>query len=130
MIVLLVALGGAVGAVARYSVGGWAQSLVGTTFPLGTMVVNVAGSFLLGLTISLTDHLALPAELRSLVAIGFLGAFTTFSTFSYEAVVLLSGGEWTRGALYVGGSLMLGIVGLLAGLALASILLQAKGVGT
>ncbi|MFH1764041.1 MAG: CrcB family protein, partial [Gemmatimonadota bacterium] len=71
--------------------------------------------------------LAWSAEVRTLVTIGFLGAFTTFSTFSYEAVVLLEGGEWARGGLYMGGSLLLGLAGILGGMALASFLLQTRG---
>ena len=62
-----------------------------------------------------------------MVTIGFLGAFTTFSTFSYEAVVLLQGGEWGRAAGYMGGSLLLGVVAILSGMALASLVLQARG---
>jgi CrcB protein len=110
-----------------YGLGGWVQSLAQTTFPLGTLVVNVLGSFLLGLSLSLFESLAWSSEVRNLITMGFLGAFTTYSTFSYEAAVLLEGGEWGRGGLYIGGSLILGIGGVVAGLALASLLLQARG---
>ena len=91
MLVLMVALGGAVGAVSRFGLSGWVQTLWGTTFPMGTMAVNVLGSFLLGLLLPLFESLAWSAEIRTMVTIGFLGAFTTFSTFSYEAVVMLQG---------------------------------------
>ena len=127
MLVLAVALGGAVGAVCRYGLSGYVQALWGTSFPVGTMAVNVIGSFLLGLALPVFDTLAWSAEVKTIVTIGFLGAFTTFSTFSYEAVVLLQGGEWGRGAAYMGGSLLLGILGILSGMALASVLLQARG---
>jgi len=127
MLILLVAAGGALGAVARYGLSGWVQGLLSTSFPMGTLVVNVLGSFLLGLSFFLLESLALPAGARSMITIGFLGAFTTFSTFSYEAIVLVGGGEWGRGGLYVGGSLILGLVGVVAGLGLGSLLLQARG---
>jgi len=127
MILFMVAVGGALGAVARYGLSGWVQGFLPTSFPLGTMVVNVLGSFLLGLSFYFLESLALTAEVRSLITIGFLGAFTTFSTFSYEAVVLLEGGEWSRGGLYIGGSLFLGLGGILAGMAVASLILQTRG---
>ena len=127
MLILMVAMGGALGAVARYGLSGWVQGLLSTSFPLGTLVVNVVGSFLLGLSFILLESLALSPGTRSMVTIGFLGAFTTFSTFSYEAIVLLGGGEWGRGGMYIGGSLVLGLLGVVAGLGLGSFLLQARG---
>ena len=127
MLVLMIALGGAFGAVARYGLSGWVQNTLDTTFPLGTLVVNVIGSFALGLSLPLFENLAWSAETRTMVTMGFLGAFTTYSTFSYEAVVLLEGGEWARGGLYMGGSLLLGLTAVLAGMALASVLLQTRG---
>jgi CrcB protein len=127
MLILMVAAGGALGAVARYGLSGWVQGFLSTSFPLGTLVVNVLGSFLLGLSFYLLESLALSAEARSMVTIGFLGAFTTFSTFSYEAVVLLEGGEWARGGVYVGGSLLLGLVGVVVGMSLGALILQARG---
>jgi len=127
MLILMVAIGGAVGAVARYGMGGWVQSLVRTSFPMGTLVVNALGSMLLGFLFLLLEGLALSPETRALVTIGFLGAFTTFSTFSYEAIVLFQGGEWMRGGVYVGSSVALGLAGVLAGMALGSIVLHMKG---
>jgi CrcB protein len=127
VLILVVALGGAFGAMARYGLSGWVQGFMNTTFPLGTLVVNVVGSFLLGFALYLLESTAPTTEVRSFVTIGFLGAFTTFSTFSYEAVVLLQGGEWTRGGLYVGGSLVLGLMGILMGLGLGSFVLQTRG---
>jgi CrcB protein len=127
MLLLMIGLGGAAGAVARYGLSGWVQSLMDTTFPMGTLVVNVLGSFLLGLSLPLFESLAWSTEARNLLTIGVLGAFTTYSTFSYEAVVLMEGGEWARGGLYVGGSLLLGLTGIVAGMTCASILLQTRG---
>ena len=127
MILFMVAVGGALGAVARYGLSGWVQGFLPTSFPLGTMVVNVLGSFLLGLSFYFLESLALTAEVRSLITIGFLGAFTTFSTFSYEALVLVQGGEWGRGGVYVLGSVVLGLAGVLVGLFLGSIILHGRG---
>jgi CrcB protein len=127
MQVLMVAVGGAFGAVARYGLSGWIQVFLNTTFPAGTLVVNVLGSFLLGLSLPLFESLAWSVQVRNMTTLGFLGAFTTFSTFSYEAIVLLEGGEWVRGGLYIGGSLLLGLVALVSGMALASFMLLSRG---
>jgi CrcB protein len=127
MLLVMIAAGGALGALARYSLGGWVQGMISTSFPLGTMVVNILGSFLLGLLFYLLEGLALTAEVRSFLTIGLLGAFTTFSTFSYEALVLVQGGEWGRGGLYIGGSVLLGLAGVLCGLFLGSFILHARG---
>ena len=127
MLILMVAAGGALGAVARYGLSGWVQSFLNTTFPLGTLVVNALGSLALGFVLVFFESLAVTSEVRTLVTIGILGAFTTFSTFSYEAVVLLQGGEWARGGMYVGGGLLLGLLGILMGFGLGSLILQARG---
>ena len=87
---LVIGLGGFIGAVMRYLVSGWAHRLLGSAFPYGTLVVNIMGSFLLGLFITLvTTKIILPYPLKNFIAIGMLGAFTTFSTFSYETVMLI-----------------------------------------
>lgn len=126
MTALVVALGGAAGAVARYWMSGWVQNASGGVFPWGTLAVNVSGSLLLGfLLVWLQASLASP-ELRAMVAIGVLGSFTTFSTFSYETVALLQDGEWSRAGLYAGGSLLLGLLAVAAGALLADLLLQPR----
>ncbi len=94
---LAVALGGAFGAVARYQISGWVTRLTHESpFPWGTLAVNVAGSFLLGLMMGLggEGRLLLPPAVRVVLGIGFLGAFTTFSTFSYETVEALRIGDF------------------------------------
>jgi CrcB protein len=127
MLFLMIAAGGAFGAVARYGLSGMVQSLMNTAFPAGTLVVNSLGSILLGLSFHLLEGVGLSPEVRSLVTIGFLGAFTTFSTFSYESLVLLEGGEWGRAGVYMGGSVALGILGVALGIILGSLILQARG---
>ncbi|WP_237724839.1 fluoride efflux transporter CrcB [Deinococcus alpinitundrae] len=117
---VLVALGGAAGALARYSLGLWIGSLgarsAWATFPVATLLINVSGAFALGylltrLGLSGPARAAWPPELRLAIGTGFLGAYTTFSTFSVETDTLLLRGEWMRAALYV---LLTVVVGLAA----------------
>ncbi|HZY04906.1 MAG TPA: CrcB family protein [Anaeromyxobacteraceae bacterium] len=116
---LLVCLGGAAGSGARYLVGGWAASVLGATFPAGTLIVNVGGSFL----ISLVMYLGLTAgaispELRIFLATGVMGGFTTYSSFNYELLGYLERGAWGLGFTYLGatvlGCLGSGVLGLWA----------------
>jgi CrcB protein len=119
-LVLLIALGGAIGAVARFGVAGLVQSWATSSFPWGTLVVNVLGSIALGFFLGVVQTAALQPRLRAFVAVGILGAFTTFSTFSLETVALIQEGQWARAFLYAMGSLALGVTGVFAGLALAA----------
>ena len=113
VLLLCVALGGAAGAYARYRLSRAVYARAGHSFPWGTLAVNLAGSFALGLVL---PHLAGGATpLRALVAVGFLGAFTTFSTFAAEAVALLEERRWGRAAGYVAASLALGLAAIAAG---------------
>jgi CrcB protein len=90
---LLVAVGGLVGSVARYWMAGWVQNLNGSEFPFGTLAVNVLGSFILGLVMTLAlERGLLSADVRILLGTGFCGGFTTMSTFSYETMALLQYG--------------------------------------
>lgn len=114
-----VASGGALGAVARYLAQGWVQDLTGGFFPWGTFLVNAAGCLLLGFSLAWLQATLASTELRDFVTIGFLGAFTTFSTFSYETVAMLRDGEWWRAGGYVLGSVLVGLAAVVAGGALA-----------
>jgi CrcB protein len=110
MNVLLVAAGGAIGAAARYLAGLWIAARFGAGFPWGTFFVNVTGSFVIGIVLVLVEGGTLPAGARLFLAVGILGGYTTFSSFSYETLQLLAGG----GAL---GPVLLNTLGqLLAGL--------------
>lgn len=115
-----VALGGAIGAMGRFFVvslvGHWMHG-AGGNFPLGTMVVNVLGSFILGALVELSALAWSPSpEIRAMLVVGMLGAFTTFSTFSLDVVTLGSRGEWGQMALYMGLSVALSIIALYMGM--------------
>jgi CrcB protein len=125
MIFLLIALGGAVGSLLRYLIGGTIQRSSASGFPVGTMFVNVAGCFLIGIFVRFLLNIQVSAELRALLVIGFCGGFTTFSTFSFETVGLIEGGEYARAATYVLGSAVLCIVATFAGMAAVSALAAA-----
>ena len=110
MILFLIALGGAAGSLLRYLIGGAVQRTSAGGFPVGTMFVNVAGCFLIGVFVRFLLNMQTSAELRALLVVGFCGGFTTFSTFSAETVGLIEGGEYARAASYV----ILSVVALLA----------------
>lgn len=114
--VLQVALGGAIGASARYLASIWMVRWLGhTPFPVAILTVNVVGSFLIGLFIGASAHRGL-THLSPFIVTGILGGFTTFSTFSLEAVTLWQRGDTVGAATYVLLSVFLSIFGLLAGL--------------
>src|SRR5512132_1110423 len=116
MIYLLIALGGAVGSLLRYLLGGVVQRMSASGFPIGTMFVNISGCFLIGILLRQFLNMQLSPELRALLIVGFCGGFTTFSTFSAETVGLIEGGEYTRAAGYVILSVTLCLVATLAGM--------------
>lgn len=126
MILLYIAIGGAAGAVARYGLGGWVQERAGFAFPWGTLVVNVLGCLLIGFAMRYLEGVRLPAEVRAMATVGVLGAFTTFSTFSYETVALLEEGAWGRATAYSVGSLLVGIGAVYIGIALSRSLLHMR----
>jgi CrcB protein len=117
---LYVALGSAIGGVARYLLGGLAQRMFETSFPIGTLFINISGSFLLGAIVRYAlETPTVSPDLRAFLTIGLCGGYTTFSTFSYETVALLEDGEWTRAGIYVVASVVLALAGTLVGFALA-----------
>lgn len=117
---LWVGLGGFLGANARYWVGGWVTERWGAQFPWGTLVVNVSGSFLLGLIATwLTERTAAPVQVRLLVPIGFIGAYTTFSTFEYETLMLSEGGSGLRALGNIALSVVLGFAAVWVGVRIA-----------
>jgi len=96
---VLVFIGGGIGSVFRYMLAGWVYSIFGTDFPYGTLSVNLIGSFVIGLFLTIAeDRFLVSPELRIIVAVGVLGGFTTFSTFTYETLELLKDGSYFVGA--------------------------------
>ena len=116
---LVVGLGGFVGAIARYGISGWVHRRVEGPFPTGTLAVNVVGCLLIGMLMHLVeDRQFLAPTTRLFLMVGILGALTTFSTFGYETVQLLRDGETHLALASVAANVILGIGGVLAGRAL------------
>jgi len=112
----MIALGGALGALARYAVGGFVQSRMGAVFPYGTLVVNLTGCLLMGFVMTLIgDRVVVAPEFRFLVPIGFIGAYTTFSTFELETFRVIEDGAWLIGAANVAVSVFLGFLAIWLG---------------
>ena len=118
-----IALGGILGTLARYVLQGALQTR-GGAFPTGTLAINLAGSFLIGFIMRFaTGSTVVTPELRGGLTIGFCGAFTTMSTFSYESIRLLGDGEYWYAGLYMGGTILGCLAAVITGTALASKLL-------
>lgn len=115
---LVLCLAGAAGTLARFWVGGFVQRLAGDAFPLGNFIVNLSGCLFFGLVYALVESRSgLPGELRLYVLTGFMGAYTTFSTYMFESVALMQHGQWTAAAVNLIGQTVLGVVCIMAGLA-------------
>jgi CrcB protein len=121
MLILGIALAGAIGAPARYLLDGYVQARAREGIPLGTLVVNVTGSFVLGFLTGLVLYHAFPATPKTVLGTGFCGAYTTFSTFAYETVRLAEEHEMSNAAKYVLASLLLPALAAAAGMALAAL---------
>lgn len=119
--IMLVALGGAAGSVARYLLSKAVQDTAASAFPWGTMAVNVAGCLLIGLLYGLaaSDGARLGADMKLMLTVGFCGGFTTFSTFANESLTLAKTGDALLSAAYIGSSVALGVLAVAAGAQLA-----------
>lgn len=113
----MIALGGAVGSVTRYLLGGMVQRAAGLAFPIGTLTVNVTGSFVAGFLLRYFMNVQTHSTLRAALIVGFCGGFTTFSAFTTETLGLFEGGEYPRAALYVAASVALSLMAVFAGFA-------------
>ncbi|OSP53649.1 fluoride efflux transporter CrcB [Pseudoruegeria sp. SK021] len=122
-LILLTAIGGAFGSVGRYLVGLYTNKLWGDGFPWGTIAVNIVGSFLIGLAVeAISRTFSNSAEVRVLIITGFLGGFTTFSSFSLETMEMLERGEVVHAGYYLGSTLVFGLIAVFCGIALGKAL--------
>ena len=120
MTLLYVGIGGFFGAIARYLVDGWVVARTGSAFPWGTLAVNLSGSFVLGLLVALAiERGVLPADIRAPIMIGFIGAYTTFSTFAYETQGLIAEGRPAVAFANALGSVTFGVAAVYLGLLVA-----------
>lgn len=118
----LVGLAGCCGALTRYLLGRFIAERVSPQFPLGTFIINISGAFVIGLLAALATHKLLSLTAQAVLATGFLGGYTTFSTMSWEGVQLGRGGSTVRSLLYLGGSALLGFLAALLGLVIGGLL--------
>jgi len=126
LIPLYIALGGAAGSLLRSGIGSWIQGRAGSGFPWGTFAVNGVGSLLMGVILGYILAVEAGAGPRALLVLGLLGGFTTFSTFSFEVVTLLQSGAWGRAFIYAGGSVLIGVMAVFAGLQVVEVLIRGR----
>lgn len=111
MQIITVALGGAMGAVSRFLVGNIVGKALGSAWPYGTFIINIVGCFCMGVLMTvIVERQLLPAAWRLFLCVGFLGGFTTFSSFGYETISLINNGKLLEAFAYVGGSVLLGLL--------------------
>ena len=116
MTYLAISIGAVLGANLRYILGGWIAERSSASFPWATLVINASGSLVIGLVLTLvTERIAAPAWVRPMIAIGFLGSYTTFSTFSWETLALARDGAWLAAGANVALSIAACLVGVYAG---------------
>lgn len=108
---------GAAGTLARYGLDGWIQYRVGSVFPAGILTINVLGCLILGAIGQFgLNHIAVSPDLRIGLTTGLMGGFTTFSTFGWDTVRMLEEGEWTKASIYVGASVLGGLIAMMLGM--------------
>jgi fluoride exporter len=118
---ILIAIFGAAGTLARYGLQGLVQIRVGSTFPYGTLLINLTGCFLLGLIGQFTlNRMVISPDWRVGIAVGFFGGYTTFSSFGWETAKMPEDGEWARATAYVTASVVVGLFLSAAGIRLAN----------
>ena len=121
--IIAIAVGGAFGALSRFWATNLANLLFGTDFPYGILIVNIAGSFAIGIVfILLVERSLLPTILGAGIMVGFLGAFTTFSTFSLQALGLMESGRFFAAAMYIAGSVIICILAAALGMLIARLI--------
>lgn len=122
LLIFAIGLAGACGALVRYIFGRYIAERISSQFPLGTFLINVTGAFVIGMLFALTAHKLMNPTLQIILATGFLGGYTTFSTMSWEGVQLARGGSIVSSALYLGGNVCIGLIAAVLGLLLGGLL--------
>lgn len=117
--VLLIGLGSFIGGISRYLLSIVLQNKILSTFPYGTLTVNIIGCFLIGLAFGFHERIGLTIEWRLFIVTGMLGGFTTFSAFSFESIDLFRNGQPGLATLYIAGSILFGLLATLAGIRIA-----------
>lgn len=121
--IFLLCVFGVAGTLARYWMQGFVQDQTGPGFPYGTLLVNLAGCFFLGLVGEFAlNHISVPPDWRIGITTGFFGAYTTFSTFAWESGHMIQDGEWTKAGIYIAASLAIGVLLMLTGMRLGDAL--------
>ncbi len=115
---LAIGLAGFFGAITRYAVGGYIKNMMGAAaFPWGTLIVNITGSFLIGFLVAMAGgRLPVDPGIRTAVIIGFVGSYTTFSTFSFETLDLMANGSWPAAAFNVAAAVVVGLLAVYLGM--------------
>lgn len=122
MPLVLIALGGGLESVTRYLVSGWVANRLGVAFPYGTLLINITASFIIGFFLTFAQERAFNPNWRLFIAVGFVGGYSTFSTFEYESIRLLQDGEMLFGAIYLVGSVAAGAIAAITGITLGSLI--------
>lgn len=123
MKLLVIGMGGFIGALLRYGISGWVYKIVGPRMPFGTLAVNILGSFILGFFLFLAEgRFNIGPLWRGFIAIGMMGALTTFSTFSYETLALLQGNLWVQAFLNILLNVLLTLLAVWAGMVAAKLI--------
>jgi fluoride exporter len=121
--ILFLILFGALGTLARYGLDGWIQYRVGSVFPAGTLTINLLGCLFLGAIGQFSlNHITVSPDLRIGLTVGLMGGFTTFSTFGWDTARMLEEGEWTKASLYVGVSVLGGLIAMMLGMRAGDVL--------
>jgi CrcB protein len=122
LLVIAVGLAGACGALVRYIFGRYIAERISSQYPLGTFLINVTGAFVIGVLFALTARKLMSPTLQIILATGFLGGYTTFSTMSWEGVQLARGGSIASSALYLGGNVCVGLIAAVLGMLVGGLL--------
>ncbi|HEY7415635.1 MAG TPA: fluoride efflux transporter CrcB [Ktedonobacteraceae bacterium] len=122
VLIVPVGLAGALGALTRYLLGCFISEYASLQFPLGTLLINITGAFVIGLLLALTTHKTITISTQLILATGFLGGYTTFSTMCWEGNQLLRSASWRFSMLYLGGTLAGGLLAAVLGLSLGGLL--------